>query len=763
MNIPILSFNSGLISPKADKRTDIEKHSSGCRVLENMIPLIYGPAERRPGTMYVNTALGKANMVDFIYSSSIAYQVEFTALKARFYYDGALLLDDDDDPVEITTPYIEDDLFSLQFHQSNDVMWITHQNYPPSKLSRLTATSFSLDEIEFTKGPFLKRHDLDLINGNDDITLTPSVTTGTGTLTASDDIFEDGHIGALFKLTMPRVVTEVTLAITGAGSSSSIPIKGAFSFDTTGGPWSGTIRIERQEDGTNWETYRTYVNQGSNIQASFTEKDDDIVYRITLVSLTSGTGSATLRINDSTQNGICRITAVNSATEAEITVITDFAYKTSDGDKGITNRWYEGSWSDVRGYPRAFNFFGGRVIYGGSIFEPQRLWLSLVDDYENFEAGVNDADSFAITIDAGDRDAIQWIASSNSVLIGTSGSEYRLRSTSYDSPITPTNYTIRRQTTRGCAPIQTILAGDAVLFVDFVNKKIREMTFNYEKDKYLALDMNSLAEHITKDRTIVDWAYQKNPDPIIWCVFSDGVIASMTYEREQNVIAWSEHPLGGDGFAESFCVTPADNEDVITLCVKRTINGSEVHYVEQMQPRYWGADKKDCFFVDCGLIYNGVATTTLTGLDHLEGKTVKINGNGAEFPDRVVLGGQISLPEEVTYAIVGLSYTYKLSPVSLEVPSRDGAMHGTIKKVAEVSISFLDTLGVQYGVDEDHLFDIDFRTTEPYSSPPNLFTGDKVVNINGGFDIDTNILITGNGIYPCTVKAILPRVSITGR
>lgn len=55
-NIPIISFNAGELSPKIDARADIEKYPSGCRTLENMIPTIYGDAERRPGTEFIHEA-----------------------------------------------------------------------------------------------------------------------------------------------------------------------------------------------------------------------------------------------------------------------------------------------------------------------------------------------------------------------------------------------------------------------------------------------------------------------------------------------------------------------------------------------------------------------------------------------------------------------------------------------------------------------------------------------------------------------------------
>ena len=67
----ITNFNSGELTPQIDSRSDVEKYAGGCRTLENMIPRIYGPAERRPGTLYVNTAKNTPEgirLIPFIYS-----------------------------------------------------------------------------------------------------------------------------------------------------------------------------------------------------------------------------------------------------------------------------------------------------------------------------------------------------------------------------------------------------------------------------------------------------------------------------------------------------------------------------------------------------------------------------------------------------------------------------------------------------------------------------------------------------------------------
>jgi len=204
LKYPIVSFNAGELTPLVDARSDIDKYRSGCRTLENMIPRIYGPAERRPGTKHIKTTGGISRILPFVYDNTTAYVVLAEDLLFYFYTNGAEVLNGAASRLTLVTTYDEDDLFQLQFKQSNDVMWITHGSYIPRKLSRTSSVLFAIADITFNKGPFKKRNDL---ANADDITLTPSVTTGSGTLSASSATFTTGHVGALFSVTQPRAET----------------------------------------------------------------------------------------------------------------------------------------------------------------------------------------------------------------------------------------------------------------------------------------------------------------------------------------------------------------------------------------------------------------------------------------------------------------------------------------------------------------------------------------------------------------------------
>jgi hypothetical protein len=826
-DFPVIAMNKGKATPLVDARSDVEAYSGLCRELQNMLPRIYGPVERRPGTKYIADCEDhnvKSRMVPFVFSSTIAYDIEFSALKMNIYFDGSIVDEN------IVSPYTEADLFQLQFNQSADVMWIVHPDYAPRKLSRTSPTVFSLDKISFTNGPFIKRNDL---ANNDGVTMAVtgySVDTATSgppgsgeftitsdtdissqfptnhrfyvtglvsndgaytvlsssyaagtltvvpnelvassansgqimvddasvTLTASSATFEAGHVDALFKLTHKRaqVVTKGTATEPGV-VGDAIDVKGSWTF-TTSGNWGMTVEIQRLADGTNWETFRSYVSTiadgvGSrNVQKSDIEEENGVQYRINVIEVDGEPGSLTADfvVDKSTQDSIFKITEFNSTVEVTATALV------AAPENGTTTRWAEGSWSDVRGWPTSVTFFEERSVYGFTNEDAQIIWISGPKDFEDFDAGTNDNDSFALRVPTANRG--RWVSSLEALAVGMSGDEWRIQSSALDQPLTPTDFSIKRQTKFGSTNIQAVAVNEAIIFIDSVARKIREFTFSDPKQKFVSPDLTALAEDITKGG-ITSVGVQNNPDNIVWfTIASSPYLISMTYEREQNVVAFAQHPVGGNGEVESISITPSPTEDVITLSVKRTINGSPVRYIEQMQPREWTGT--DYFFVDAGIIDTS-GTTTITGLGHLEGETVIVLVDGALQTSKVVSSGKIIIDEAGARAVVGLPFDYRVSPMRLDA---NGSTYGSIKKISEVVVSFFETLNAIYG-DGTTQYDINWRTEEDYDSPPDLFTGDKTLTFDGGFTTEDELTISGSDPFPCVVRALIPRIEKTGR
>ncbi len=791
-------------------------------------------------------------MMPFIFSSTIAYPTEFGNEYARFYFSGEPLLGAGEVHVEISTPYQSSDLYQLQTEQSADVMWIVHPSYPSAKLKRTTPTTFVLEDIVFNKGPFIERND---IAEDDGVTMNVNVTNegGAGILTRSSGTFQIGHIGALFKLTHPRVNRETngsktgtqtgiigdaidvfgdyifsitssswsgtvslqrstddwvsntnvitftsgkqtykateettnvqyrinvtahssgtissslvvnTSAISGTATSvgvikTPLDVKGDFNFNTHGN-WDATVVLERNVDSAGWEPYRTYISViengvgDRNVQFAGVEEDDNVQYRINVTAYSSGTLNADLQATSSTQSGIVRINGILSNVEAEITVVSKVSQTTD------TKRWAEGSWSGVRGYPSAITLFEERAVYGFTNSDQQDIWLSETGRFEDFEAGIKDADSFALTIPTANRG--KWLGSLETLVAGTSGGEWRIKAP-LDESLTPKNWDIKKQTSYGGADVQVVEVGSVILFIDFVGRKIREVTFVDADQKYVAHDLTSLAEHITTSG-VVCFAHQRNPDSILWCVLDNGNLITLSYEREHNVVAWARHPM--DGLVQSVAVIPASGEDEVWITIVRAIDGENKVYIEQFQSRFLDIRKENSYFVDSGIIYNSILTDTITGLDHLEGKAVAILADGEVLAQQKVVDGKISLSTQARNVRVGLPFVSQVTPMRMDLNLPSGITLGSIKKIHEVVFSFHNTLNAKFGSTDANLKDFDWTNVrwKNTSEIEGLFTGIIMGSPDAGFDTEDTLIISQSDPLPCTVRAIIPRIEKTGR
>jgi hypothetical protein len=343
------------------------------------------------------TATRKIRLVSFIYSAEIAYTIEMGEGYMRFFYDGAVLLDGSSNEVWITTPYLEEHLFEIccgPDTQVGDEMWFTHPSYPQMKLKRTSATEFTLETIVFDKGPFLPRNDLNL----KDKTATPLVTMAssatevgtTGVLTLANNqsfAFDDpGHVGALFKLWIDRAN-----ALTNVGTSSQINAGDPVLYSTpilarglvhiwTEGVWGGQVIVEKSIWGGAYMLVKRWTSTGANLDFrnfdwTFEETEDGVHYRvgIEVMLIDPDLDSsdpyyrrvvANISLDDRLMDGIVRVTAVTSDTQAAITVVQSVI------SSEATLRWQEGAWSPLRGYPASVAFLNGRCIYGGNTQVP---------------------------------------------------------------------------------------------------------------------------------------------------------------------------------------------------------------------------------------------------------------------------------------------------------------------------------------------------------------------------------------------------------
>ena len=502
---------------------------------------------------------------------------------------------------EISTPYDIDDVFELQTIQSADTMYIVHPEYSPRKLTRLAHNLWTLAEIDFERGPFLDENETET-------TITPSATTGTITLTASDSIWNANHVGALWQITHIVAAESAEGSFTGVDNSTTINVQFGRTFHfSTHGTWTGTMLLQRSYDsGVTWEDVRSVHYEGDgNITYSDEEIVEDAIYRVRMNAYTSGPARYSLTALSHKLNGVVEIATYTSATSVTATV------EYTLGGTGATKYWSEGAWSVDEGYPSTVSFYEERLVFAATTNNPQTIWFSQTADWENFLIGNNDSDAMNYTIAANQVNAIRWLAPQDWLLIGTIGAEWKMGSGSIEEPLTPTKVTTKRQSSNGSANLQPIMVDNVILYVQRQNRKLFELVYSFEADSFVSPDLTVLSEHITGSG-ITQMAYQKTPDPILWCVTDDGDLATMTYKRSQNVVGWSKQLFDGD--VESVAVIPGDDEDEVWVSVERTIGGSSVRYIEQFQPRDWGANQGDAFFVDSGLSFDGGEAVTITDI-----------------------------------------------------------------------------------------------------------------------------------------------------
>ena len=809
-------FNAGEWSPLLDGRWDLEDYQSALRKCNGFIPLKYGPLERSTGTEYIATtkdSTKESRLVRFRFSATTNYIMEFGDRYIRFFTGGAtadrveistpaawltttvysigdlvveagtnyycakdhnstvfatdLAADRwhalEDDILELPTAYLEADIFDLQFVQINDIIYIVHEDYPVRKLSRFGSTNWTLVNVAWDFPPMLDPN-------TSTTTIWSDQTTGMGaTLTASSSIFDANDVDGHYAITHTRDAQELKVDINGDSTSSAVNTKGAWSLLTTG-TWTADIQLQRRINGAAWEVIKDVTSTSdSNYALSGLEENDDAEYRIDISNHSVGavnTEVVRFQVDSVDITGFARVTGYTSGTVVTADIIKDFE---KSGSGNTSTAWSEGAFSDRRGHPGAVTFFESRLIFGGTDYRKQRMWFSRFDDFENFSTSTPDllaTDSLSYQLASVEQNKIKWIRARKYLLIGTEGEEYSLRGADGNalSPTTQPLSTI--ESTEGSKGIRPTIVGDSLLFWSRDGRKLHELLFSIGEDGFGTNDVTKLAEHIT-DPSIKQSAYTQDPYRILWNIRTDGVLVGLVYNRSDEVTAWFTRDT--DGLFESVESVYGDPEDEVWCVVNREVNGATVRYVERFSFRK--TVKDDMLYADCGIRYSGASTTSITGLDHLEGKTVTVLADGNVETDKVVVSGAITLDNASTKASVGLAYNTEMETTKLEAPAGDGASRAKPKKTDHVLLGFQNSLGGQVGIrynepsgeEKTTLNDVTFRDTADLmdSSPP-LFTGEKYWEMPTGHHKNPRIVYKQTQPLPCTLLYTIPKITPKG-
>ncbi len=783
----VTNFQAGELSPRLEGRIDLQKYSAGAQTLQNMLTFPQGGITRRPGTEYAGTSKdgGKVRLINFEFSDTQAYVLEFGANYIRFFKDGEILTEatkaisgatkanpvvitatghsysngdrvfisgvvgmtelnnreftvanqttntfelsgingsafttytsggTSGKIVEVTTTYSVTDIFEINHAQSADVLYLAHKIHEPAKLTRTTETSFTLSDIDFIDGPYLDENITTT-------TITSDANTGTVTLTASADLFESGHVGALFQFReRVEIGHEAWAASTSYAQNDLVHFEGNLYKKTDSGSDSSGTQPPVHLEGT--ETYGVI----------------DWEYQH------SGTG-------------FVKVTAVTNATTATAVVQThNFLVLPAVATDGTT-QWSEGSFCTKNGFPRAVAFYEERLYFAGTTAQPQTIFGSATADFENHTAGTDDDKAINVTIASDQVNVIKHMLPGRFLQIMTTSSEFTLSGGTGTTAVTPTNVNVLRETTFGSGDVRPLRAGASTIMVQKGGEKVKEVTFSLDTDGLVGRDLTVLGEHLARGG-LTDMIWQQEPELVLWFVRADGVLIGLSYDPANNTIGWHQHPLGGTAVVESITAIPSGSEDQVYLSVKRTINSATVRHIVLIKTLSFDTID-DAFFVDSGFTYSGSATTTITGLNHLEGETVQILADGSTHADKTVSSGSITLDRSASKVHLGFSYDSLVKTLRMEAGAEDGIAQGKIKRIHGVTVRFLETVGAEVGPDTSNLDRIPFRDSSMGmdASVP-LFNGDKEITFPSGYENDAQVVVRQSQPLPMTIVAIMRR------
>jgi hypothetical protein len=425
-------------------------------------------------------------------------------------------------------------------------------------------------------------------------------------------------------------------------------------------------------------------------------------------------------------------TAKLERTGPDTFTLTDVSFTAAPAD------WVAGS------YPNAVTFFQSRLVLAGP---SQKVWLSKVSDLENFTTGSNANDALAYTLSSTQNNSVQWIVPGAKLLIGTTGGEFSLSLPNNDGRLIQ----VDRESRFGSKSGRFQLIATGAVYVSRNKKKMREMTYSFEADGYVSPELSLMSEHLTRPG-IKEYDYAQDPDGILWVVMEDGTFAGLTYLKSQEVQGWHRHETDGD--MVSVCTIEGDTDTEVWFAVSR--NGAT--RIEKMAPAFEGDSPNDiaCAYLDSFLTYEGVAVDTLSGLDHLEGKTVKVLGDGYYLEDKVVESGAITLERECSKIVVGLPYEWRTIPLKLEGGSPVGFSQGKKKRIESLILRLERSAGIQYKIARG-----DFTALIPtrnfgqnFGEPVELYSGDKPIKLPNSWDRDGQFELKGDSPFPVTILMI---------
>jgi len=415
--------------------------------------------------------------------------------------------------------------------------------------------------------------------------------------------------------------------------------------------------------------------------------------------------------------------------------------------------------------PGCVTYYQQRKIFAGSSANPESVWMTQPGNFWNMDTSspTRDDDSITITIASQQVNAVKHLVSVSALLVLTGSGAFKISGGAQGAVLTPAQTVVQPQSYNGCSDVPPLIIDYDILYVQSKGSIVRDLSYNFYVDLYTGADITLTASHLFFGHQIVAWAWAEEPYKLVWAVRDDGTALTLTYLKTEQVCGWAQHDT--QGRFKSVATISEGQENAVYFVVSRTApgvaGGQSVQYVERLASRNLLvdgiADVTKGWFVDCGLQYSGTPTTTVSGLDHLEGLAVAILADGNVEPSQVVSGGKVTVQHPASTITVGLPYSCDLQ--TLAIDAGDHSILSERKRVSAVTLLVENSRGLKIGPDADHLVEVKERVAQGYGQAVPLKTGSERVVIPPSWNAEGSVLVRQDNPLPCSVLGVLPELS----
>lgn len=354
---------------------------------------------------------------------------------------------------------------------------------------------------------------------------------------------------------------------------------------------------------------------------------------------------------------------------------------------------------------------------------------------------------------------------SSGLIILADRAAWQLYGSQPGSPATAIDVTAQAQAYVGANDVPPIVANDNILYIQANGASVRNLNYNFYANVYTGTDISILSSHLLYNKEITEWCWAEEPFKIAWLIRSDGVMLSLTFVKEQELIGWTHHNT--DGLWKS-CASVVEQLDTmrvnaVYLVAERTINGNTVKYIERMADRTF-TNFTNPWCVDAGLVFvGGAPATSFSGCDHLIGESVVGLADGIPFTATISATGTFTLATAATRVYVGLQFVPDFTSLSLD--TGNPTIQGKMKKITGPTLRVQETLGLQIGQSFSTLVPIDDLVVGNVGTMTNetvadLVTGDVRQSIDPDWTEQGQFSIRQPLPYPATILGIMPELTV---